>query len=132
MPIANQTQLSGEELLKAVGQLNSSEMDTFIRQVLALHARRQAPALPQEEAELLVKINQGPPKDRQRRYDELISRRRAETLTPEEYDELLQMTEQMEQWEVQRMEALTTLAHLRRIPLTELMDNLGIRPLANA
>ena len=31
MPIANATQISEEELLKAVGQLNLSEMDAFVR-----------------------------------------------------------------------------------------------------
>ena len=52
-------------------------------------------------------------------------------MTSEEYDELLLRKEQMEQLEVERMEALTALAGLRRMPLVKLMENLGIRPPAH-
>jgi hypothetical protein len=51
----------------------------------------------QEEAELLEKINQDLPPDVQRRYDELTAKRRAETLTPEEYKELLALIQYLRQ-----------------------------------
>jgi len=41
--------------------------------------------------ELLLK-----PDDIQVRYDELIAKRQAETLTPDEYKELLRLTKQIE------------------------------------
>ena len=42
---------------------------------------------------MLLEINRSLPADTQRRYDGLIAKRRAEVLTPEEYDELLRLTD---------------------------------------
>jgi len=81
----------------------------------------------QREAQLLMKINRGVPFDLQRRYDELIEKRRAETLTPDEYAELLRLTAQMEQLNVERVESLCKLADLRKMSLTALMRELGIK-----
>ena len=127
-----EAQLSSDELLKAIQQLSLPELEQFVSQVIALQAQRKAPSLPQVEAELLIKINQGVALEVQRRYDELIAKRRAETLTPDEHDELLCLTDQIEQLEAHRAEYLSELAHLRRTSLTELMQNLDIRPPAYA
>ena len=123
-----ETQLSTDELLKAIGQLKQPELDGLMFQMLALRARRQAPSLPQDEARLLLKINQGLSPEVQTRYDELIARRRAESLTTDEYDQLLRLTDQIENLEVRRMEYMAELARLRQTSLTKLMENLGIHP----
>jgi len=81
---------------------------------------------------LLLKINEEVPSDIQTRYKELIAKRQAEALTPDEYKELLQLTQQVEKLEVRRVEYLAELARLRRTSLTALMENLGIRPPAYA
>ena len=93
----------------------------------SLQARRRAPGLPQGESELLIKINQAFPPDVQRRLNELIAKRRAETLTPVEHEELLRLIEQSERAEAARVEALAQLAALRGVSLTMLMDDLGIK-----
>ena len=86
MPILQvETELSTDKLLKAVEQLSQPELERFAFQVIALRARRQVHSLPQTEAKLLLKINEGLPPEVQRRYDELIAKRRAESLTPDEY-----------------------------------------------
>ncbi len=123
-----QVQLSTEELLKAVSQLSKSDLDRFVQQTLELRARRSAPSLPQAEAELLQKINQSIPPEIQQRYETLITKRKAETLTPEEHTELLQLTGGIEHLEAQRITYLTELARLRRTSLGELMEQLGIHP----
>jgi hypothetical protein len=84
------------------------------------------------ESELLLKINQGIPPDLQRRYHELIARRRAESLSEDEYGELLRLTDQVEAIEVQRVEYLAELARLRKKLLTDVMKDLGIRAPAYA
>ena len=129
MPIVQvKAQLSTDELLKAVRQLTPTELERLAFQIIALRAQRQAPSLPQDEAELLLKINQGVPPEVQKRYNELIAKRRAESLSPDEYDELLRLTDQVENLEARRMEYLAELARLRQTSLTKLMENLGIRP----
>jgi len=126
--ISIEAELSSDKLLEAVSQLSPLELEKFASQILALRAQYRAPNLSQSEAELLLKINQGVPPTIQKRYDELVAKRRAETLTPEEYDELLGLTEQVEKFETRRIEDLTELARLRKTSLTALMDDLGIRP----
>ncbi len=121
-----EAQLSFDELLEAVGQLSSSELEQFVHRVIALQARRKAPSLPQAEVELLLRINRGIPPDIQERYDELIAKRRAETLTPDEYSELLRLGDEVEKLEAKRVEYLAELARLRKTSLTALMEDLGI------
>jgi len=133
MPVIQvEAQVPVAELLKAVGQLSQPDLEQFVSQVIALRAKRQAPSLPQAEAELLLKINQGVPPDIQKRYNELIAKRQAEILTPDEYEELLRLTQQVEKLEARRVEYLAELACLRGTSLTALMENLGIRPPAYA
>ena len=120
-------QMSSEELLKAVSQLSLPDLEQFVDQVIALQAQRRANNLPQTEAELLLKINQVIPSDIQKQYDELVIKRQTETLTTEEHKQLLNFTEQIEKLQTQRIEYLVELARIRRISLTELMENLGIQ-----
>ncbi len=122
-----EVQLFSGDLLKAVEQLSQSDLEQFVSQVMTLQAQRKARSLPQIEAELLIKINQGIPSDIQRLYNELIAKREAETLTVEEHQNLLQLTEQVEKLQAQRIESLAELARIRGISLTVLMTNLGIK-----
>jgi hypothetical protein len=123
-----ETELSTDKLLEAVKQLSLPELDTFIEQVLAFQAQRKAPTLPADETTLLLKINQGLPPKAQQRYRELIKIRQEERLTPEEHEELLRLTDEVEQRRVERLEALVELARLRGQTLHALMDSLGINP----
>lgn len=120
-------QLSSEDLLKVVEQFNHDDLKQFISQVIALQAQRNAPSLQQQESELLLKINQGIPLDIQKSYSNLIDKRDAETLTDDEYKELLHLTEIIEKQQAQRIEYLIDLAKLRGISLNTLMENLGIQ-----
>lgn len=124
--------MSSEELLKAVDQLSPLDLEQFVSQVLVLQAQRKAPSLPQAEAQLLLRINQGIPSNIQKRYDELIGKRRAEMLTLTEHSELLRLSEQVENLEAQRVEYLIELARLRKTSLVTLMEDLGIQTPAYA
>ncbi len=120
--------LSTDELLEAAAQLNKRELDRFASEVLALRARRRAPALSRSEAELLLKINQAISPEKHKRFRELVNKRRAESLTAEEQQELLLLGDEMERLEAERLKLLTELATLRGMSLREVMDDLGIRP----
>jgi hypothetical protein len=122
-----EVQLQSGDLLKAVEQLSKDDLEQFVSQVIALQAQRQANSLPQAEAELLIKINQGIPSETQNLYNELIVKREAETLTVDEHQNLLRLTEQIEKLQAQRLEYLVELARVRGISLTACMENLGIK-----
>ncbi len=120
------TQLTAGELLRAAEQMSEKELDGFVEQVVALRARHRAPSLSKAESDLLVRINQGVPRDLQQRYDELIARRREGTLTDEEYEELLRRTDEVEALDVTRVELLVELARLRGTTLPAVMEELGL------
>jgi hypothetical protein len=121
-----QAEVSAEELLSAVEQLDPAELDRFVDRVIALRARRRTPCLGHDETELLRQINQGLPPAVRARYQELIGKRDARTLTPEEHDELLRLTDEVEEAEASRAQALDDLARLRGRSLSSLMQDLGI------
>lgn len=123
--------LSCDELLQAVEQLNLPELEQFTLQVIALQAQRKAPNLSKDEATLLLKINQGIPSELQDCYDQLIAKRQSETLTPEEYSQLLSLSDRIEALEAKRIEYIAELARLRQTSLTSLMAELGIQPPAD-
>lgn len=127
-----QSQISLDALIGGVEQLSTPDLEWLTNQVLALRAKRRAPSLSRKEAELLQKINQSLPVEIQQRFDLLTAKRRAETLTPEEYQELLGLVDEIELWDAKRVEYLTELAQLRNISLRMLMKQLGIRPPAYA
>jgi hypothetical protein len=121
-----------EQLLKAVAQLPDEEIGRFTEQVIALRARRVAPSLPAEEEILLQRINSAFPADDQQRYDALVAKRLDETLTPDEYDELLRLSDLYEAYDATRIAALSDLAQVRGVPLTDLMSSLDIGPRSDA
>ena len=127
-----ETQLSTDKLLKAVGQLNQAELEQFVCQIIKLRAQRQVHVLSQDEAQLLLKINEGLPPEVQKRYDELIAKRREESLTPDEYDDLLRLSAENENMEARRMKYFVELARYRKVSLTDLMESMGIRSPAYA
>ncbi len=118
-------------LLEAVQQLSLSELEGFVQDLIALQAKYHAPSLSKDETELLLKINQGLSQDLEKRYQILTHKRDEETLTEQEYQELLQLTDQVEIHQAQRLNYLAKLAQLRQISLTELITQIGIKPIIN-
>jgi hypothetical protein len=121
-------QTSTEQLLEAIAQLPSPELETFVVQVLKLRAQRQIPHLSPSESELLLKINQSIPYPLQARFDHLVIKRQELTITEIELAELIDITEQAELLNAERMAALAELATSRQETLTQVMQDLGIHP----
>ncbi len=133
MPLLEvRSQVSLEELLKAVAQLEAKELEHFVTRVLALRGQRMAPSLAKEEGRFLQQINQGLSPTTQARYAELTARRQEETLSPEEHRELLELTDRIEHADAERVRALGGLAQLRDVSVEALLADLGIAPPAYA
>lgn len=121
-----QVQVSRDDLLRAIRQLDTAEFSGLVSDVLSLRAQRTAPVLSADEATLLQHINQRLPEEAQQRRAELQARLAAETLTAEEHAALVQLNAAAEQLNAQRIEALTQLAGLRRVSLRQVMQDLGL------
>ena len=99
--VQEKTALAFDELLKAVEQLSPDNLEHLMKQVLALQAQHKAPCLPATEADLLLIINRCLPAEEQTRFDSLVAKRQANTLTAEEYQELIHMTDEIEKCDAQ-------------------------------
>ena len=117
----------------------SLQPDTEARLLAVAQARGKTPdevvadlldRLPAEasEAELLKEINEGFPETFWQRYRDLIARRRAGMLTPSEQEELIALSDQVEERTLRRTQALVELAQRRGVELTQLTERMGIRP----
>jgi hypothetical protein len=118
--------MSLDELIQATNELNETELDRLLQQIVTLRAQCKAHALPAEATDRLGCIHQGVPADLRADYQALWVKREAETLTEAEHEQLIQLSHQIELLGAQRLEALTTLNQLRQVALPTLMETLGV------
>ena len=118
--------MTKEEILEAVDQLSTPDLEEFVSQAIVIRARRREPSLSHSESVLLLQINQGISPELRWRSDELNAKSNNETLMPEEHFELLQLIDKIEAANVERTKLLATLADMRGVSLSKLMQDLGI------
>jgi len=114
--------LEADQLLNAALQMPEEEFQRFVTKLFSLKARGRVATLPNREAELLAQINQGIAPAEARRVKELIAKRQACTITETELQTLIQLTDEAERLNVERLRNLLELAHLRGVTLDEIMD----------
>jgi hypothetical protein len=117
--------MTQSDLLQAASQLPPQELEDFVAEITAIYRQRQASARSPEEA-LIETIHRSLSPKLQARWDELIRKRDEASLIPIEYDELLELTEQVEELNVQRITALSTLAQSRGLDLRSMMQELNL------
>lgn len=117
--------LSLDDLWPGVEALQPEDLERLIERALGLRAGRHAPRLPPRESELLAAIQRGLPPAEEERFRVLTERRSAETLTPEEHQELLALSDTAEHIQAERVTALAELARLRGTSLSALAEQLG-------
>lgn len=130
--VTSDIEIDFDEVLNGLARLETSDLAQLVEQVIALQARRRAPSMRKNEAELLQKINQGPSPEIRKRYAELTAKLREEIIMPEEHQELMELIDQIELADAGRMQQLIALAQLRQVSVDTLMHQLGIRPPAYA
>ena len=82
------------------------------------------------EAELLWRIHTAAPEPETRLLHRLLRRRNAGTLTEAEQSRLQTLLDEREARGAQRLQDLALLSQLRAMPVRQLMEHLGIHPLA--
>lgn len=117
--------MTQKDLLQAASQLNTIDLEQFVSQITALYHQRKI-VVQSAEKQLLVKVHRSLPPEVQQCWDALIEKRDDERLTTSEYEELLQLTEVVEDLNVQRVEALAQLATDRGVDLRTVMRQLNI------
>jgi hypothetical protein len=123
------------ETLRAIAAREGVAPDQYVLDLLQERLDRDQnlpPHLPRAEAELLQRINEGLPEATWERYHALKAKRDAETLTDTEHAELIRLVNEVEGWNVRRLEAVAALAKLRGVPFPDLFQQLGLGPSVHA
>jgi hypothetical protein len=84
--------------------------------------------LSRKESELLLRIGAAFPSDQWERVEELTDKMEFESVTDEEQAELLRLSDLLEVDRYERLKAVVELAKYRKMPLDELMAELGMEP----
>ena len=103
-------------LIQGVAEMPISEMERFVQQVNALIVQKKATDKNYRERFLLGKINQTVlSKEKIERYQKLVQKLEAETISKAEYKEFMKLTELEEQIRYERLTYLVELAQLKSI-----------------
>lgn len=119
--------LTLEDVLKGIANLEMGELEELTDKVIGLRAERRIPSIPQDEADLLEKINRGLSADERRRYGQLLQKLLDESMSTEEHEEYLSLIGQIKLADAKRMHCLVELAALRNRSVDAVMDELGLR-----
>ena len=124
--------MDAQTLLKDVAQMPLPEIERFVQSVHALITQRKSTDKTYQDRLLLRKINEtilGATKTK--RYQLLVQKLEAETMSDSEYKEFMQLAEEEETIRYERLTYLVELAQIRSITLPQLMENLGLNRPAN-
>src|SRR5688572_16580909 len=117
---AHNTEITTENLLGVVLQIPEKEFERFFQNARKLKKR---------EADLIAKLddfNLSPEKEKL--YRKLRRKFRAEKISPEEHQEMIAITNELEALNVERIKCLGEISKIRQKSLSETVKELGIKP----
>jgi len=114
------------QLVQAIESMPLADLDEFISQALQIRARRITPAFSKSESDLLFQIGQGLSPRIWRRYETLNQIKEHRDLSEIEQLEMLDLSQQIEQYSFRRLQLMSQLASLRKVSLQNIADQLGV------
>ena len=122
-------EISTENLLGIVLQMPEKDFNQFIEKARKLRQKSVKTEWTKREIELIKQVNECVlSNEEQTRFDKLVKKRRAEKISQNELQELIDLTEKSENLNVERVKILLTLAKSKKINIDEVMEKLGIKP----
>lgn len=122
-------EVSTESILSVVAQMTEKEFNKFVEDAKKLRSKSNKSKWTKRDIEIIQKINKCVlSADEQKKFDELVKKRRKEIIETEELEELITLSEKSESLNVKRIKNLIKLAELKKVSLDEIMNRLGIVP----
>ncbi len=120
-------QVRFDDLIQGISRLNSAELAAFFEQLnRTISGQKSMPPLG-EEAVLLKQIKSLIPASIIRRFKELQNKQYKNTISDKEKEEILLITDFIEEKSAERVALLARLATLRQVPLTELVKQFPLK-----
>ena len=115
------------DLVNGVSRLDTPELKKVLDQLNQVLNRRNKPLPTDIEAQLLQKIREVIPASVVRRYKQLHTKMQQNTISEKEHEEMLLLTNFMEEKSTERVHLMGELAEIQQITLPELAENLRLR-----
>lgn len=118
-----------ENLLNAVVRMPAKEFERFFEKARELRQPLTKSRWTKHEVELIKKITEfALSPEKQSRFNKLVKKRRNEKITESELEELIVLNDESEALNVERLKIIAKLATAKNKTLSEIMDELEIRP----
>ena len=125
--------IDSQSLLRDVDKMPVAELERFLKDLNALLRRKKTQDKTLRERQLLYKINNTVLNTAQtERYQVLVEKLEFGTMTNSEHTELDTLANHEEKLRNQRVKYMIELAQLRAVTLPQIMESLGLMPLAHA
>ena len=115
------------KILETIKRLETPVLESFLDEVSLILARRKSVSLSKKESTLMDKINNGVSIQVRERQKELSLKNRYENLIAKEKQELLQISQQIEEADILRLTSLIELAQTREVSVDTLMNEFGLK-----
>lgn len=115
------------KILETIKRLETPVLESFLDEVSLILARRKSVSLSKKESTLMDKINNGVSIQVRERQKELSLKNRCENLIAKEKQELLQISQQIEEADILRLTSLIELAQTREVSVDTLMNEFGLK-----
>ena len=120
-------------ILNDVSNMETSTLETFLKEVAHLLVQRKVKSISKRETQLLLQINKPLLSSKSLLlYDLLNQKLKEETISKEEHTKLLRLIKKREKKGVERLAALIELSQLKKIAPKELMKQMGLSTLSYA
>ncbi len=120
-------QVRFDDLIQSISRLNTTELTSFFEQLNNVLGGQKQPSPFGEEAILLKQIKAIIPASVIRRFKELQTKQYNNTLSEKEQEEILLITDFIEEKSAERIALLAALAKIRQISLTELVKQFPLK-----
>ena len=120
-------QVGIEDLVQGISRLNTDELTSFFEHLNRVIGGQKSPTPLGEEAILLKQIKAIIPASVIRRLKELQTKRYDNTLSEKEQEEMLLITDFIEEKSAERVVLLAALAKIRQVSLPDLMKQINLK-----
>jgi hypothetical protein len=125
--------IDSQSLLRDAERMPVNELERFLKDINALLRRKKTQDKDLRERQLLHKINNTVLDTAQtERYHALVEKLELSTMTDAEHTELELLGNKEEKLRNQRVKYMIELSQLRTVSLSQVMESLGLKPLAHA
>jgi hypothetical protein len=124
--------MDSQSLLRNIDRMPITEIEHFLKDINALLRRKKTQDKALRERQLLHKINLSVLDDKKvNRYHVLVEKLELGTMTDAEHIEFDILANQEEKLRNQRVKYMIELAQLRAVSLSQVMESLGLIPIAH-